>query len=145
MSELTATIAYRQKVGDSNWTAEARFLAISQCELGHLDAAARLVESVFSNIETDRGEREAQRTLAVAAYVLEAAGERGLAARALGRAGPFQDNFVDTIGTVRARLTADPGTSDAETLLAEGAASHLPELVAEVRAALAGLDVGARE
>lgn len=145
ISELTATIVYRQKVGDSNWTAEARFLTISQCELGHLDAAARLIESVFSNIATDRGEREAQRTLAVAAYVLEAAGERGLAARALGGAGPFQDNFVDTLGTVRARLTANPGTSAAETLVAEGAASHLSDLIAEVRAALAGLDVGVRE
>ncbi len=38
---LTA-ISYRQKVGYPNWTSEARFLAISQCELGHLDAAAAL-------------------------------------------------------------------------------------------------------
>ena len=134
ISDLTATIAYRQKVGDSNWTAEARFLAVSQCELGHLDAAARLVETVFSKIESDRGEREAQRTLAVAAYVLEAAGDRGLAARAVRRALPFQDNFVDTIGAVRARLGVGPGPSAAEALVAEGATSHLPELVAEGRA-----------
>jgi hypothetical protein len=90
------------------------------------------------------GEHEEQRSLAAAAHVLEAAGERHLAARAIGRAHPFQDMFVDTIGTVRARLTEHLDASSTETLVAEGAASELPELVTE-RAALAALKVKRRE
>lgn len=140
--ELTATIAYRQRVGDPNWASEVRYLAISQCELGRLGHAAQLVESVFSTIESDRGEREVLRTLAVAAQVLQAAGDQRLAARALGRAGAIQDNFVDTIGTVRARLTAELGTAAVEALSAEGVATDLSKLVAEVRVALTAVDVG---
>jgi hypothetical protein len=34
-----------------------------------------------------------------------------LAARAIGRADPFPDNFLDTIGNVRARLTENLGAS----------------------------------
>jgi hypothetical protein len=137
VDELTATIAYRHRVGDQNRTHELRFLAISQCELGHLDVAARLVDFAFSIVGTDRGERELMRTLAVAAHVLEAADERHLAARAVGRPGPFQDHFIDTIGTVRARLTAGPDAPTLQALIADGAATELTDLVAEVRTALA--------
>jgi hypothetical protein len=66
-----------------------------------------------------------------------------LAARAIGRADPFPDNFLDTIGNVRARLTENLGAALAESLMAEGAASDLPLLVSEVRAALATLAVAA--
>jgi hypothetical protein len=119
-------------------------VVISKCELGHPDEASRLLESVFTTIETGWGEREVLRALVAAAHVLEAAGEPQLAARAIGRASPFQDNFVDTIGNVRARLTENLGAGLTESLITEGTDSGLPQLITEVRAALATLTAAAR-
>ena len=52
---------------------------------------------------------------------------------------PFQDNYIDTIGIVRAVLTTRLGSTVTEALIAEGAASDPAQLVAEVRAVLAAL------
>jgi predicted ATPase/DNA-binding SARP family transcriptional activator len=139
VAELSASLAYNRAAGDDGATADARFLAISECELGHLALAARIVEGVFAVVAHERSEREVRRTLAVAAHVLTAAAEHDLAARAVGRAAPFQDNFVDTIGSVRSRLVAALGAPVAEALVADGAGSELVPLVAEVRRTLAAL------
>jgi predicted ATPase/DNA-binding SARP family transcriptional activator len=143
VDDLEAVIEYWQNLSDPFCTDEQRYLAISKCELGHPDEASRLLESVFTTIESGWGGREVLRTLVVAAHVLEAAGERHLAARAIGRAEPFQDNFVDTIGNVRTRLTKNLGAQLTESVMAEGAASDLSEVVTEVRAAIAALAVAA--
>jgi hypothetical protein len=99
--------------------------SMRHCELGHLDQAGELLESVFDAISETRGERELLRTLAAAAYVLEVSGERALAARALGRAEPlqdnFQDNFVDAIGTARTRLSERLGAATTANLALVGA------------------------
>ena len=137
--ELSQAVAYQQGIGDSSHGAELRFLAISQCEVGHLDEAAELVLSAFDLAGSDRSERETQRTLAAASYVLEAAGQPELAAAAVGRAAPYQDNFVDTLGTVGKRLRADLGDERADVLMRAGAGRDLVDLVGEVRTALVSI------
>lgn len=94
---------------------------------------------MFAAIDSGLDEYETFRTLTAAGQVLEEVGESHLAARALGRAEPFQDNYIDTIGSVRAALTTRLGSTVTEALIAEGAASDPAQLVAEVRAVLAAL------
>ena len=94
---------------------------------------------MFAAIDSGLDEYETFRTLTAASQVLEEVGESHLAARALGRAEPFQDNYIDTIGIVRAALTTHLGSSVTDALMAEGAASDPDQLVSEVRAALAAL------
>lgn len=93
---------------------------------------------MFAAIDSGLDGYETFRTLTAASQVLEV-GESHLAARALGRAEPFQDNYIDTIGIVRAALTTRLGSSVTDALMAEGAASDPDQLVSEVRAALAAL------
>lgn len=139
VDDLTAVIDYWKKSSDPYCRAETRRLAVSQCKLGNIDYAGQLLESVFASIDTGMDSHEALRTLAAAGEVLEAAGDPHLAARSIGRAAPFQDNYIDTIGIVRAELTESLGAALTEELIAEGAASDPAQLVREVRAALAEL------
>lgn len=134
--ELSRAIAYQKAIGDSNHGAELRFLAVSQCEIGRVNLGAELVLSAFGVAGAGRSEREAQRTLAVAAHVLEAVGQAELAAAAVGKAVPYQDNYVDTLGTVESRLRSRIGDSRADVVIAAGAARDLADLVGEVRQAL---------
>lgn len=94
---------------------------------------------MFAAIDSGLDGYETFRTLTAAGQVLEEVGESHLAARALGRAEPFQDRYIDTIGIVRAALTTRLGSTVTEALIAEGAASDPGQLVAEVRAVLAAL------
>jgi tetratricopeptide (TPR) repeat protein len=137
--ELSQAIAYRKAVGDSSHGAELRFLAVSQCEIGRADLAAELVQSAFDVAGAGRSERETQRTLAVAAHVLEAVGQAELAAAALGKAAPYQDNYIDTLGTVASRLQSRMGERRADAVMTAGAARNLAELVHEVRNALVSI------
>ena len=134
---LSRVIEYRRSTADTSYGAELRFLAISRCETGHVNVGAELVLSALALAGADQSEREVQRTLAAAAYVLEAAGQPEVAALAVGRASPYQDNFVDTIGTVRNRLRVGLGDERAHELMETGAERDLLELVREVRLALA--------
>jgi predicted ATPase/DNA-binding SARP family transcriptional activator len=137
VDDLTAVIDYWKKFSDPYCTAETRRLAVSHCKLGNIDRAGQLLESVFAAIDTGLDSNETFRTLAAASHVLHEAGESHLAARAIGRAEPFQDNFIDTIGIVRAALAESLGAALTEDLIAEGAASDPAQVVREVRAALA--------
>ena len=101
--------------------------------------AAELVLSAFSLAGSDRSERETQRTLAAASYVLEAAGQLRTRGCGRGRAAPYQDNYVDTLGTVRNRLSADLGAERADALMRAGAGRDLVDLVDEVRRALVSI------
>jgi hypothetical protein len=136
IEHLTAALDYGRAAGEGNWTTEARLLAIACTEVGDIDRASRLLESVFVAVEAGRGEREVMRTLTAAAYVLERSGHPTLAARALGRAGPFQDNWVDAAGTTRARLSHNLGKPTTKQLMHDGAQCDVSDLVREVRAAL---------
>jgi hypothetical protein len=137
--ELSRAIAYQKAIGDSSHGAELRFLAVSQCEIGRVNLGAELVLSAFDVAGAGRSEREAQRTLAVAAHVLEAVGQAELAAAAVGKAMPYQDNYVDTLGTVERRLRSRIGDSRADVVIAAGAVRDLAELVGEVRHALVSI------
>ena len=139
VDDLTTVIDYWKQFSDPYCTAETRRLAVSHCKLGHAGLAGHLLESVFAAIDSGLDEYETFRTLTAAGQVLEEVGESHLAARALGRAEPFQDNYIDTIGIVRAVLTTRLGSSVTDALMAEGAASDPAQLVAEVRAVLAAL------
>jgi tetratricopeptide (TPR) repeat protein len=136
---LSRAIDHRRATADSSYGAELRFLAISQSETEHLDVGAELVLAAFALAGSDHSEREVQRTLAAAAYVLEAAGQLELAAAAAGRAAPYQDNYVDTLGTVRSRLRVDLGDERTHELMNAGDQRDLLDLVREVRSTLAGI------
>ena len=104
-----------------------------------MNVAAELVLSAFDLAGTDRSERETQRTLTVAAVVLAAAGQPEVASAAVGRAAPYQDNFVDTLGTVGNRLRAAIGDERANVLMGAGARRDLVDLVGELRSALVSI------
>jgi predicted ATPase/DNA-binding SARP family transcriptional activator len=139
VDDLTAVIDYWKQYSDPHCTAETRRLAVSYCKLGNIGQAGHLLETVFAAIDDGLDSHETFRTLATAGQVLEAVGESHLAARAIGRAEPFQDNFIDTFGIVRATLKERLGSTLTEALIAEGAASDPAQLVSEVRAVLAAL------
>jgi hypothetical protein len=61
--------------------------------------------------------------------VLEAAGRREFAAAAVGRAAPYQDNFVDTLGTVGNRLRAAAGGERGDELMRAGVRRDLFDVV----------------
>jgi hypothetical protein len=52
---------------------------------------------------------------------------------------PYQDNYVDTLGTVERRLRSRIGDSRADVVIAAGAVRDLAELVGEVRHALVSI------
>jgi tetratricopeptide (TPR) repeat protein len=137
IEHLTAALEYGRAAGEGNWSTEARLLAVAYTEVGEIDRASELLESVFVAVQDGRGEREVMRTLTAAAYVLERRGQRTLAARALGRARPFQDNWVDAAGIAHARLSDSLGERTAQELMDDGAQSDVSDLVTEVRSALA--------
>ena len=92
---------------NSGHGAELRFLAISECETGQVDKSAELVLSAFTLAGSDRSEREMpERTAPRSPRTCSRPLGSGLAAAAVGRAAPYQDNYVDTLGTVGNRLRA---------------------------------------
>jgi hypothetical protein len=56
-------------------------------------------------------------SLTAEAHVLQTWGQRSLAARALGRASPFRDNFVDVRGNAQSRLSDNNGAAEAMNLM----------------------------
>ena len=97
----------------SGWYgAELRFLAISECETGHVDKGAELVLSAFTLAGSDRSEREMQRTLAVAAYVLSASGSSSGRLRVIYRSQRLTRAFVRVSRGALIVLTADYARGD---------------------------------